>query len=225
MSDPNQTPPNPTPGTPSQTPPPSSDPPSNEPPIDPNAPPSEAPKSPLTEEKPPAPEPFEADKLTLPEGMEKNEIYDEFTNFAKEAGFKHSDAQKALDLAAKAIKANLDASNTAWYKQQTEWLEAIKKDSELGPNLEVDTQTFAKVADNRELSDPDFRKALDFTGAGTHPAIVRTLIRWSKALSEGGLVAGNPAERNRQGGTVPSDKTMADRLYPGGPHTGGPKLS
>jgi hypothetical protein len=42
--------------------------------------------------------------------MEKNEVYEEFTNFAKEAGFKHSDAQKALDLAAKAIKANSEAT-------------------------------------------------------------------------------------------------------------------
>jgi hypothetical protein len=92
--------------TPSPTPTPSSDPPSTPNPVDPNAPPSEPPKSPLTQEPPPAPEPFAADKLTLPEGMEKNEVYEEFTNFAKEAGFKHSDAQKALDLAAKAIKAN-----------------------------------------------------------------------------------------------------------------------
>jgi hypothetical protein len=224
MSDPNPNLPNP--ATPSPTPTPSSDPPSTpNPPVDPNAPPSEPPKSPLTQEPPPAPEPFTADKLTLPEGMEKNEVYDEFTNFAKEAGFKHSDAQKALDLAAKAIKANSEATYAAWYKQQNEWLDLIKKDPELGPNLEVAIQTFAKVADNRELTDPDFRKALDFTGAGTHPAIVRTLIRWSKALSEGSLVAGNPAQRDRQGGAAPSDKTMADRLYPGGPHTGGPKLS
>src|SRR3954471_8409819 len=136
MSDPNPNPQNPP--TPSPTTPPSSDPPSTpNPPVDPNAPPTEPPKSPLTQEPPPAPEPFAADKLTLPEGMEKNEVYEEFTNFAKEAGFKHSDAQKALDLAAKAIKANLDASSAAWYKQQNEWLDLIKRDPELGPNLEV----------------------------------------------------------------------------------------
>jgi hypothetical protein len=181
-------------------------------------------KSPLNEGETTA-EAFAPDKLTLPEGMEKNEVYEEFTNFAKEAGFKHGDAQKLLDLSAKAMKANADAIYGAWHKQQTDWLKTIKEDPELGPNLEGLRQTFAKVADNRELSDPEFRKALDFTGAGTHPAIVRTLTRWAKALSEGGLVAGSPAQRDRQGSTVTEERSPAERVYgPSGPHTGGPKL-
>jgi hypothetical protein len=217
MSDPN---PNPTPTSPQPAPSPTQDPPSNEPPVDPNA----QPTSPLNEPDPQA-EAFAADKLNLPEGMEKNEVYDEFTNFAKEAGFKHGDAQKLLDLSAKAMKANADAIYGAWHKQQTDWLAAIKADPELGPNLEGLRQTFARVADNRELSDPEFRQALDFTGAGTHPAVVRTLTRWAKALSEGGLVAGSPASRDRQGATTTDTRSPAERVYgPQGPHSGGPKL-
>lgn len=224
MSDPN--PNNPTLPQPATPPTPgSSTPQPNEPPASGvgNEPPAnEPPKSPLNEDKnkePPA-DPFDADKLTLPEGMEKNEVYDEFTNFAKEAGFKHSDAQKLLEMSAKAIKAQSEAIYGQWHTQQREWLDKIKADPELGPNLEGLRQTFAKVADNRELTDPEFRAALDFTGAGTHPAVVRTLIRWAKALSEGGLVTGSPADRNRQS----ESRSAAERLYPGGPHTGGPKL-
>jgi len=81
------------------------------------------------------------------------------------------------------------------------------------------------VLDNPELSDPKFREALVFTGAGNHPAIVRTLYRWARSLSEGGAVIGGAPDRGRDGGINGERPSAAESLYgPGGPHSGGPNL-
>lgn len=166
-------------------------------------------------------EPFDPEKITFPEGFEKDEaLFGEFTNVAKEHGLTGPAAQKLLDLAVKQAQAANQKLEAAWNKQQEAWQTEIKADKEIGGDkLEGMLQTFSKVANDSELSDPKFREALHMTGAGNHPAIVRTLARWAKALSEGGPVQGTPAAERR----TPS--TLGEAFYPGGPHQGGPKLS
>ena len=168
-----------------------------------------------------APEPFDAEKITLPEGLSKDDaLFGDFTNLAKEHGLPMPVAQTLVDLAAKQVQAANQKLQASWDKQNSDWQAEVRADKEIGgDNLQGVLQTFSKVASDPELSDPKFREALAFTGAGNHPAIVRTLTRWAKALSEGGPVRGTPTAGTRQ----PS--TLGEAIYgPSGPHTGGPRL-
>lgn len=136
-------------------------------------------------------------------------------------------AQALVDLYAKSLNAALKSQMDSWHKQQGDWQREIQADAELGGSkLDGVKQTVSKVLDNPALSDPNFREALVFTGAGNNPAVVRTLYRWARALSEGGAVTGMPAERNRDGSINGERPTAAQALYgPSGPHSGGPNLN
>jgi hypothetical protein len=113
----------------------------------------------------------------------------------------------------------------AWAEQNTKWQNEVKADQELGgAKLDEVKQTISKVLDNTELSDPKVREVLDFTGAGNHPAIIRTFYRWAQKLSEGGSVAGEPAPRNADGTLANQQRpSVAAAVYgAGGPKSGGP---
>ena len=167
--------------------------------------PSEQPPSSLlggaeaeTETAPP-PEPFDPEAIKFPDGVTREEaLFTDFTDIAKEHGLTGPAAQRLIDLAAKQLQTATQKQQAVWEQQNAEWQAQIKADKEIGGDkLTVVLQTFAKVASNPELSDPQFREALAATGAGNHPAIVRTLARWAKALSEGGPIQGGPAGSSR----------------------------
>jgi len=177
----------------------------------------------LGTEAPAAPEPFDAEKITLPEGLSKDDaLFGDFTNLAKEHGLPMPVAQTLVDLAAKQVQAANQKLQASWDKQNADWQAEIRADKEIGGDkLTGVLQTFSKVASNPELSDPKFREALAITGAGNNPAIVRTLTRWAKALSEGGPVQGGPTT-----GTGARPQTLGEAFYGAdGPHTGGPRIS
>jgi hypothetical protein len=162
-----------------------------------------------------APEPFDAEKLTIPDGFEKNGHYEDFVALATGEKLSLSASQKLIELYSKTAKMSAEASAAAWQEQNTKWQEEVKADQEVGgSNLQIVLQTVSKVMDNPELTDPQFREVLSFTGLGNHPVAVRTLYRWAKALSEGSAIAGNPPGANGQ------RPTIADALYPGGPRSG-----
>jgi hypothetical protein len=176
----------------------------------------------------PQADPYDSAKLTLPEGFDKeNETFKAFEGLAKEAGLSHKAAQTLIDQHTAAIKASTDALYADWYKQNETWQKEVKADAEIGgAKLDGVLQTVAKVLDNAELTDPKFREALEYTGAGNHPAVARTLYRWAKALSEGESVSGNPPARAANGALSNDRPSPGQSIYgPTGPHTGGPKLS
>ena len=169
------------------------------------------------------PEPFDAEKITVPEGMSKDDaLWSDFTNLATEHKLTGPVAQGLIDLAAKQVQAASQKLQASWDKQNADWQAEIRADKEIGGDkLNGTLQTFSKVASNPELSDPKFREALAITGAGNNPAIVRTLTRWAKALSEGGPVQGGPTT-----GTGARPQTLGEAFYGAdGPHAGGPRIS
>ena len=151
-----------------------------------------------------APAPFDPEAITFPDGVTREEaLFNDFTDIAKEHGLTGPAAQRLIDLAAKQLASATQRQQAVWEQQNAEWQTQIKADKEIGGDkLPGTLQTFAKVASNPELSDPQFREALAATGAGNHPAIVRTLARWAKALSEGGPIQGGPAGSSRPAQTL-----------------------
>jgi hypothetical protein len=184
----------------------------------------EAPQTLVNEPEVPA---FDPDKLTLPEGFEKDERFGQFSEWAKEAGINQPQAEKLMGLYTDAVKQISEQTTKVWNETNEAWVNEVKADSELGgANLANVKQTISKLLDNSELTDPKFREALNFTGAGNNPAVIRTLYRVAKRLTEGASVQGSPPARAANGALADQrPQTFGDALYgPEGPHSGGPKL-
>lgn len=189
----------------------------------------EAPKSLLSDEpKVDAPAPFDAEKLTLPEGFDKteaNSAYIGYVALAKDIGLSHDQAQKLVDFHLTETQKATSALESSWTQTQDAWISEVKADKEIG-NLDVLRQTIAKVTDNSVFTDPKFKEAMALTGAGNHPAVLRTLFRWAKALGEGSAVMGMPPARSANGQLDRTQISPAAAIYgPDGPATGGPKLA
>ncbi len=176
---------------------------------DPVVTPSPAPAVPTPAEPEPAPTelaptPFSADKLTLPEGLDKADpALAEFTKLAD--GLPHAKAQELIDLYTKQQKAAADANTTAWNTLHEKWISEVKADPVIGgANMPVVQQTIAKAID--QFGVPGLKDALNLTGAGNNPAIIRTFYNMAKQLTEGGHVSGQPVPN--------AAKSTAELFYP-----------
>jgi len=168
----------------------------------------EAPK-PEGEKKPEAEaKAFDAKALTIPEGMSLDEAtMGKFAELAKETGLNQESAQKLFDLHSEAIKAAAEGSSKLWADTQTQWVNEIKADKEIGgANLPEVQKTIGKILDNPAFAAPGVKEAFNLTGAGNNPAILKTFYNMAKLLSEGQHVGGEPAK-----GTPSS---AADAMYP-----------
>lgn len=145
--------------------------------------------------------------FTLPKGVELDkEMLDEAKTFmSKDLNLTQDKAQKLVDFHVKALQGMAEAPYQLWADTQREWQAEVAKDAELGgSNLPQVKTRIAKLLD--EHGDPKVREALAFTGAGNHPAIIRTLNNLAKLLTEGAFIPG--------GGGVNPERTAAQVLYP-----------
>lgn len=145
------------------------------------------------------PEKYEA--FTLPDGLQADDAQlTEFGDFARDLGLSQEAAQKLLDRYAGV----LSEPAKAYQQVQETWIGEIKADKEIGgANLEKSLGLAAKALD--QFGGKQLREALNVTGAGNHPAIVRAFVAIGKAISEDTFVGG--------GKTAP-EKSLAQSLYP-----------
>lgn len=169
---------------------------------------------------------FDPEKLTLPEGFDRTEAnapYTSFVSMAKEIGLSAGQAQKLVDFHLEHTKAASAALENQWTQTQDGWISEVKADKEIG-NIDTLRRTIGKLTSNAEFTDPKFEEALALTGAGNHPAVLRTLFRWAKALGEGKPTQGTPPPVQANGQSRPV--TAAEAIYgPNGPASGGPNLA
>jgi hypothetical protein len=108
--------------------------------------------------------------------------------------------------------------------KQNEWKSAINSDPEIGGSKWNGTRAsigrlFDSLGDSK-MTDA-FREAMDYTGAGNHPAVVKFLARVAARLTEGGPVrGGGPSQEGmiRPGEGRPS---AARAIYPNLPSSSG----
>lgn len=90
-------------------------------------------------------------------------------------------------------------------KQQTEWETAVKSDPKIGgANLAPNLAKVSKLIDAEGT--PELRQALDATGAGSHPEIVKFFIKMADRFAEGAPAGG---------GNPTTKESTAQRMYPG----------
>lgn len=154
-----------------------------------------------------APEPFNPETLTFPEGFEKNdEMIGSFANLAKEHNLSQATAQSLIDLHVGELKRLGEAPMQAWKNLNKEWADEVKADPEIGgDNLHGVQQTIGRALDT--FGTPELRQALDYTGAGNNPHVVRAFYKMAKALEEGGQVTGEPAAMSKP-------TSLAKAMYP-----------
>ncbi len=152
-----------------------------------------------------APEPLTAEQLTVPEGLEADsEALSTFVEMANEHGIPQEAAQKLVDFHADFVKQMGDEFTNQWTQTQEDWQRQVKELPEIGgENLSNSLTEIAKVVDR--YGSQELRQALDVTGAGNHPEVVKFLHNVAKAVNEQPPVSGQPTS------TAPTSR--ADRLF------------
>ncbi len=179
-------------------------------PLEANAPPEDSPQEDMPPENTPPPRaPEEYSQFTVPEGLAMDEAQTaDFKSFAKEQGLTQEQAQKVLDFGGVKIKEMIEAPYKTWRETQEKWQAEVKADPEIGgTKFEQSIKDSALVFEPNE-SNPfvgsaeeakALREALNTTGAGNNPAVVKLFVKMGKLLAEPGTFTGKPTAVDKQG--------------------------
>jgi len=153
-----------------------------------------------------APEKYEA--FTMPEGIEPDQaMLDKFEPLAKELNLNQEQAQKMIDLYNdNAVKANTEMQE-AWTGTVEGWMTELKEDADFGGTHFDENVDIARKAMDK-FGSPELRVALNETGMGNHPELVKFACRIGKLISEDKFLGGDGTP---DGG---KEKTAAEKLYP-----------
>lgn len=128
-----------------------------------------------------APENYEDFKM--PDGMELDkERMEAFLPIAKELNLSQDKAQKLVDFYATAVKDITTQQQQMWADTLDEWKETAVSDSEYGGKKFQESIVAAKRALDT-FGSKKLREALDQTGMGNHPELIRMLVKVGTAVS------------------------------------------
>jgi hypothetical protein len=149
--------------------------------------------------------------FNLPDGATVDEVQlKAATDLFKAARLPQEQAQKFIDLAVSREQAAAQKGVQAFVDLQNKWVSEVKADPDIGgERLEASLASAARAIDR--LAVPGLREALNLTGAGNHPAVVKAFVRLGEMIQE---------DRFRPGRDTPTEppRTAAERVYgPGGP--------
>lgn len=134
--------------------------------------------------KPTAPVIPEKYEFQMPEGMALDtEALSKFEPIAKKLGLDQEKAQEVVDLYAGLKQAEVAKQQETWAKQVGDWAEAVKTDKEIGGQAFESNIKAAQSAIAR-FGTPELKAALEQTGLGNHPELIRAFTRIGKAMSE-----------------------------------------
>jgi len=151
-----------------------------------------------------APEKYE--DFALPEGAAIDpDVLAEFHPLLQEVHATQEQAQKFVDLQAKFIDKIAEAQQKVWADTKSAWKDARESDEEYGKGKYDESITVARKA-MRELGGPALSKALEETGMGDHPELIRAFYRIGKAIGEDNVNFGSAAKEGA--------KTQAERMFP-----------
>lgn len=170
--------------------------------------PADKPADPKTEDKPVDDKPIEYEPFKLPEGLKVDEAkLGDFTKIAAEARIPQEVAQQLVDLYSSEIKQLTEAPMRAWTDLQTSWRNEVINDPEIGGAKLDQNLAMIKTGLKNLLGEQSgkFFEALNVTGAGNNPDIVRGLFKAAQPHAPATPVSGKPG-----GGS----KTPGATLYP-----------
>lgn len=161
------------------------------------------------QQQPVVPEKYE---IKLPEGVAlDDEIFGEFSEYAKGKKLTQEDVQQHVDFAVKLQQKWLGAQQEAWKKVTEQWVTEAKNDPDFGgakfnENLAAANQLLTAIGEPGLVDD------LAQTGMANNPRLFRALVKLSKHVTPDKFVTG--------AAPVAGEKSLAERMYPGLPKKG-----
>jgi len=181
-------------------------------------------KSFVTEKDSPQGAPEKYEDFKVPEGFVLDpEISNEVGALFKKGNLSQSYAQELIDYYIKSNKESTEGPINHYLDTREQWRDQISKDTDIGGSKLNSTKvSISKLLDSFGTLGDSFREAMDYTGAGDHPAVAKLLVEVAKRLNEGGPVRGSgpSAEGMRQPGT-PERPSAAQAMYPNLPSNRG----
>ena len=141
-------------------------------------------------------------------------VVEKATPIFKELGLTQAAAQKLVDFynaqAQEGLK--LVESMRADWSRQTNALPEVASNPKA---IEDMGRAKAVIFENDPKGLAAFNEAMDLTGAGDHPAIVRAMLRFASRVNEGTHVSGRgPSTEGQNPPTRPARPSAAQSLYP-----------
>jgi hypothetical protein len=177
-----------------------------------------------TSTEPPARQVPESYTFTAPEGRTVDKaLVDRATPVFKELGLDQAQGQKLVDiyndLTKDLAQSRADDAVKAVMEMRANWREQVTKDPSMGGKLEAIQADIGRMKDaifgSNKADREAFENAMNLTGAGDHPAIVKAWWKASEAYREGQHVSGNAPSRHGQ--TPPNTESRpsaAQAMYP-----------
>ena len=130
-------------------------------------------------------------EFTLPQGLVIDaEAMKAAGDMFADAGLSQEQAQKFIDLAVSREQAAAQKNTQAFVDMQDKWVKEVKADPEIGGDkLNATLASGARAIDR--LGIPGLKEALDYTGAGNNPAIVKAFARIGQMMSEDRFASGH----------------------------------
>lgn len=139
-----------------------------------------------------APEQYEA--FTLPDGMTMaDDVFTELSAIGKDRNMDQATAQKLVDMGTKVAQDAIAGHVAAQKETADKWVADSKALPDIGGDNLKDTLSVAAKAIDTYGSD-DLRSALDATGMGSHPEMIKFMHAVGKTLAEGTFIAGQNSE-------------------------------
>jgi len=157
--------------------------------------------------KPEAPElyEFEVPKGLPDEHQLDEQVLDSFAEVARELDLSQSKAQKLLDKVVPTIHRRAMEQQAELH---TKWIEAVKTDKEIGgPKLDENLAVAKKAV--KAYGNAELQQLLNGP-LGSHPEVLRFLVKVGRKVSEDKFVGGNEG----QSVNLNDEAAMAKKLYP-----------
>jgi hypothetical protein len=166
-----------------------------------------------------APEKYEP--FTAPEGKELSpELVTQAEATFKELNLTQEQGQKLVDLWNAQTAGLSDKLDQMVADQRKDWRDTIAKDKTLGNGTDNLSDASKKAVNDAISASGDakvqtaLKAALDLTGAGDHPDIVRAFVALGKLVGEATLVKGGGPAKTGQTQPGSGGRSAAQALYP-----------
>ena len=110
-----------------------------------------------------------------------------FHERARHMNLSQHGAQALVDVHLESLETLQRLQHETLLRQQQDWIDAVRRDPEIGGPHMHETLSFAAEA-IRRFGSPELREALETTGLGNHPELIRFFVRVGRAVGEGSYV-------------------------------------
>lgn len=172
---------------------------------------------PPAEPKPESGAPATYTDFTVPEGHTLDTAtIESATPIFRELGLSQDQAQRLVSFYSEQI-GKINSENEGFMEtMRTQWREELKADKDIGGKLDQVRVDISRALDRLPPTVRDnFKAAMDMTGAGDHPALIKAVYEFSKLIGEGSHVSGKGPSAEGQSKTgVASRPSAAQSMYP-----------